>query len=220
MPEVQLTAEEARVLGVLVEKQITTPEYYPLSLHALTAACNQKNNRDPVTAFDERTVVRALDELREKRLASLISEAGARVPKYRHAFPETFGLDALDTALLCELLLRGPQTPGELRQRAARMVEIADPAQVETALEALIAVKHLVVKLPRQPGRKECRYQHTLCGVPALDVAEPSVPAEPARLAVAAENERLAKLEAESAALRADLDALRAQFAEFRKQFE
>lgn len=220
MPEVQLTAEEARVLGVLVEKQITTPEYYPLSLHALTAACNQKNNRDPVTGYDERTVVRALDELREKRLASLISEAGARVPKYRHAFPETFGLDALDTALLCELLLRGPQTPGELRTRASRMVEIADPALVEAALEALITVKHLVVKLPRQPGRKECRYQHTLCGMPSLDAAEPSVPAEPARLAVAAENERLAKLEADSAALRADLDALRAQFAEFRKQFE
>jgi uncharacterized protein YceH (UPF0502 family) len=221
MPEILLNAEEARVLGVLVEKQITTPEYYPMSLHALNAGCNQKNNRDPVTAYDERTVVRALDLLREKRLATMISEAGARVPKYRHVMPELFGLDGVDTALLCELLLRGPQTPGELRSRAARMAEVAAPGLVEAALEGLITVKQLVVKLPRQPGHKECRYQHTLCGRPdPAATAEPTAPVEPARAALAADQERIAKLEAETAALRGDLESLRAQFAEFRRQFE
>lgn len=220
MPEFLLTAQEARVLGVLVEKQITTPEYYPLSLHALTAACNQKNNRDPVTGYDEQTVVRALDELREKHLASLISEAGARVPKYKHAFPEILGLDERDVAVLCELMLRGPQTPGELRSRAERLARLAEPGVVEATLEALINDKKLVARLPRQPGRKECRYQHTLCGTPVIAAEELAVPAEPARLAVAAENERLARLEAETAALRAELENLRAQLAEFRRQFE
>jgi uncharacterized protein YceH (UPF0502 family) len=142
------------------------------------------------------------------------------VPKYKHAFPEIFGLDERDTALLCEMLLRGPQTPGELRQRAERMAPLSEPGLVEAALEALINDKRLVVRLPRQPGRKECRYQHTLCGTPSLAPEEAAVPAEPARLAVAAENERLARLEAETAALRAELGALSAQFAEFRRQFE
>lgn len=220
VPEIQLAAEEARVLAVLVEKQLTTPEYYPMSLHALTAACNQRNNRDPVTAYDERTVVRALDLLRERRLVSLISEAGARVPKYRHAFPETFGLDERDTALMCELMLRGPQTAGELRQRASRMAAFAEPAATEPILDALASAKSLVVRLPRQPGQKECRYTHTLCGAAAVASSEPAAPVEPARQALAAEAERIARLEGEAAALRADLEALRAQFAEFRKQFE
>ena len=223
MFETPLTAEEVRVLGCLIEKQITTPEYYPLTLNALVAACNQRNNRNPLVSWDERTVVRGLDHLRERKLASMVTEAGARVPKYRHNAAEVIGLDEKDTAILCELLLRGPQTVGELKNRAERMFAFADLAMVQQVLDGLAARPQgaLVVKLPRQPGTKENRYAHLLAGAPAaVDESAPAVPDEPARQAVQAEEARIAKLEQETVALRADLDALRQQFDAFRKAFE
>lgn len=213
MPDWNLTAEEARVLGVLIEKQMTTPEYYPLSLNALTNACNQKNNRDPVTAYDEPTVVRALDGLRDRRLAAMVTEAGSRVPKYKHLFSETVGLDERDTAIVCELLLRGPQTVGELRQRAERMAPFASVEEVEIVLRELTVTKQLVVKLPRQPGRKEPRHAHVLCGPVAADAGGIEPPPEPARLQVATQDERIARIEAE-------LAELKAQFEQFKRQFE
>ncbi|MBM4156371.1 MAG: DUF480 domain-containing protein [Lentisphaerae bacterium] len=224
MSNVMLTDGEARVLGCLIEKQLTTPEYYPLSLNALVAACNQRNNRDPVVAFDEAAVVVAVDGLRDKRLAAMVSEAGARVPKYRHAAGEALGLDAPQIALLAELLLRGPQTAAELRARAGRMHPFADAAAAQAALEALAARPEspLVAKLPRQPGTKESRFTHLLSGAPAVAaVADPAAPpAEPARAGVQAANDRIAHLEQEVAGLRADVDSLKARLEEFRKQFQ
>ncbi len=224
MSNVILTDGEARVLGCLVEKRMTTPEYYPMTLNALVAACNQKNNRDPVLAFDEKAVVVAVDGLRDKHIASMVSEAGARVPKYRHTAAEALGLDEPQLALVAELLLRGPQTVAELRARAARMHPFADAAAVQTALDTLAARTEfpLVVKLPRQPGTKESRHAHLLSGPPAAASAADtaSAPAEPARVEVRAENERITRLEQESAALRTEVDALKAQFEEFRRQFQ
>lgn len=224
MTDFTLSPEEARVLGCLIEKQITTPEYYPLTLHALVAACNQKNNRDPVTAFDDRTVVRALDALRERKLAAMVSEAGARVPKYRHAAAEGLALDPPDLALACELLLRGPQTPGELRNRAGRMHSFASLAEVQERLEALAsrADGPHVVKLPRQPGTKESRYMHLYGGPPPVAAPDgtPDAPPEPARLEISSENERLALLEADVAALRSEVSQLGEELRQFRRQFE
>ena len=221
-----VTAEEARVLGCLIEKQLTTPEYYPLTLLSLVAACNQKNNRQPVAGFDEKTVVRALDALRELKLAAQVSESGARVPKYRHTAAETLALDERGLAVLCELLVRGPQTVGELRNRAERMHPFADLAEVQTLLEELANRPEggaLTAKLPRQPGMKESRYAHLLCGpLPeaAAGAGPAGAPPEPARLAVQTENERLARLEQELAAQRTEIEALKEQLAQFRRQFE
>jgi hypothetical protein len=212
MTEIRLTPEEVRVLGCLIEKQITTPEYFPLSLNALNNACNQKSNRDPVVAYDEKTVVVALDGLRDKRLAAMVTEAGSRVPKYKHLFAETVGLDEKDVAIVCELFLRGPQTVGELRNRAERMARFANLEDVETVLNGLMESKRLVVRLPRQPGHKESRYAHTLCGVPDVSEALPP-PEEAVRREIASDNERIAKLEA-------DVADLKRQFQEFRRQFE
>lgn len=223
MFETPLNAEEVRVLGCLIEKQITTPEYYPMTLNALVAACNQRNNRSPLVAWEERTVVRGIDQLRERRLVSMVTEAGARVPKYRHNAAEMIGLDERDIAVLCELLVRGPQTVGELKNRAERMFAFPDLAAVQTVLDGLMTRPHgaLVTKLPRQPGTKEGRYGHLLAGAPAaVDESAPTVPDEPARQAVQAEEARIAKLEAETVALRQELDALKQQFEAFRKAFE
>jgi uncharacterized protein len=221
-----LTAAELRVLGSLIEKQITTPDYYPLTLNALTNACNQINNRDPVVAFDETTVVRALEGLREKRLASTFSGQESRVAKYKHTLTDALLLTPAEVALLCVLLLRGPQTLGELRTRTERMFRFDALPEVEEALNALAArqPQPLVTKLPRQPGTKESRYTQLLSGPadasPAPAVAEAGPRAEPVSPAVRAENERLAKLEAEMAALRRELLELQQHYAEFRKQFE
>jgi len=219
-----LSATEIRVLGSLIEKQITTPDYYPLSLNALTSACNQLTNRDPVVSYDEQTVVRALDGLRDKRLATLYSGAESRVAKYKHTLNDAILLTPAETALLCVLMLRGPQTLAELRTRAERMFTFDSPTEVEEVLNALSTrpPQPLVVKLPRAPGTKEPRYAHLLAGpIDAASVApEKAPPVEPATAAVRAENERLAKLEAECAALRTELAGLQRQFAEFRRQFE
>jgi uncharacterized protein YceH (UPF0502 family) len=217
-----LNEAEVRVLGCLIEKQLTTPEYYPLTLLAVTAACNQKNNRDPLVAFDEKTVVRTLDSLRNRKLLCMLSLAGSRVPKYAHQV-ETLGpLTPPQIALLCELMLRGPQTVGELRTHAERMQPFASLEEVETVLNELLAREAgaLVVRLPRQSGRKECRYAHLLAG--EVKVQEPVLPAlaEPVRLEVQVEEDRLGRLEQELRQVRDELAALQAQFAGFRKQFE
>ena len=214
-----LSPVEARVLGSLIEKDITTPDYYPLTLNALTNACNQSSNRDPVVAYAEHDVVRGIDQLREKKLAFMFQGADSRVAKFGHRIAETFELPRPETAVLCVLLLRGPQTPGELRGRTARMHEFASLEEVEGALRELITRTPvaLVVKLPRQPGMKEQRYAHLLSGevhVPAPAAAQDAPPPVPA---ARADEGRLASLEGEVGALRAEIAELRRELAELRK---
>ncbi len=165
---IELTPYEARVIGCLIEKQITTPDQYPLSLNALVNACNQKSNRDPVLDLDEGTVQRTVDGLSRKHFVVEKSGFGSRVPKYQHRFCNTeYGtlkLDEQEVAVICELLLRGPQTPGELRSRAGRMATFADVSDVEAALARLADREGFVVRLPREPGRRESRFAHLLSG--------------------------------------------------------
>ena len=223
-PPVILTPAEVRVLGSLIEKQITTPEYYPLTLNALTNACNQVSNRDPVVSFDDRIVARALESLRDKKLVWLVTGVGSRVPKYEHRMAEAFTLAEQEVAVVCVLMLRGPQTPGEIRGRTARMYEFQSLEEVDQVLDALMAVdpNPFVIKLPRQPGTKEARYAHLLGGEVKLEeAAQASAPKpEAATLEVRAENERLAKLEHEMETLQLELNELKQQFLEFKKQFE
>ena len=201
---------EVRVLGSLLEKEITTPEYYPLSLNALVNACNQKSNRDPTVNFDEAAVEQALHSLRDKGLLLSITGAGSRVQKYAHRISERLNLGRPELAILCELMLRGPQTLGELRTRGERMHPFDDLDQVQSVIDRL---PELIVKLERRPGEKESRFAHLLSGPPAVSHAEPETPA-PHR------QDRVATLEAEVAQLRNELEDLRQQFAVFRKQFE
>jgi len=210
---------EARVVGCLVEKDLATPEYYPLTLNALTNACNQKSNRDPVMLFEETDVIRALDSLRQKQMAHQSAE-GVRAAKYCHNLEAVLNLDPEDLAILAELLLRGPQTVGELRNRAERMCPVGDLQAVEELLQNLMEREEpLVMRLPRQPGRKEHRFTHLLSGLPDLEESA-ALPTEPARLKVAAENDRIARLEEEVAALRAELDEVSNQLKAFQSQFE
>ena len=220
-----LTEIETRVLGSLVEKDITTPDYYPLSLNALVNACNQKNNREPVTYFDEQTVREALSTLQEKRLAGPAGGADSRVTKYEHRLQEVFNFDRREIAVLCVLLLRGPQTPGELRSRADRMYHFEALEDVVSTLDRLNQRDPSLVRiLPRQPGTKESRYMHLLSGEPdvtAINVARTLLPAT-----AEAENthpgitDRLTHLEQEVTALREEVFTLKQQLATFRKQFE
>jgi uncharacterized protein len=215
--EFQLDDIEARVLGAMLEKEITTPEYYPLSLNALVNACNQKSNREPVVAYDEDTVLDAIERLREKGLALESTGRESRVPKYLHRLPEKFNFDRRELAVLCVLLLRGPQTPGELRGRTQRMYEFDDLDAVEATLTRLMErdPDPLVKRLARQPGTKESRFAHLFGG----DVAElPAAAAEPVEHR--AGDDRVARLEEEVRALRTEMGEMRAQFAEFRRQFE
>jgi uncharacterized protein len=209
-----LDADEVRVLGALLEKEVTTPEYYPLSLNALLNACNQKSNRDPVVHFDEDTVERVVYILRDKGLLLNITGAGSRVPKYGHRLSEKLNLGRRELAVLCELMLRGPQTLGELRTRAERMHPFDDLAEVESVLERM---PELVAKLPRRPGEKEARYAHLLSGVPEF---APSSQEPMADSVASPRSDRMGQLEAEVAQLRRELQDLREQFAGFQKQFE
>ena len=161
-----LTPEELRVLGCLIEKGITTPDYYPMTLNALTAACNQKSNRAPVVQYNEKTVVRTLDSLRDKELVRVVSGHDARVPKYYHRFNDVRGFTGPEVAVLCELMLRGPQTPGELRSRGSRMHPFENRAEVEAVLESLMnrEAGAAVVRLPRQAGFKESRLRPSARG--------------------------------------------------------
>jgi uncharacterized protein YceH (UPF0502 family) len=216
-----LSPAEVRVLGSLIEKQITTPEYYPLTLNALTNACNQLTNREPVVSFDEQTVVRALDSLREKRLATLYSGAESRVAKYKHTLNDAILLTPAETALLCVLLLRGPQTIGELRTRAERMSAFDSLAEVETTLQGLATREPpLATKLPRQPGTKESRYAHLLSGPPETALPNPAAQSSTAPTTSSAEQTRIAQLEQEIGEVRRELAELKQQFGDFRRQFE
>ena len=213
-----LTDIETRVLGSLIEKQVTTPEYYPLTLNALTLACNQKNNRQPVTSYTESQVADAVESLREKNLAYVFYGSTSRVPKYKHVVPEVMHLSPPETALMCVLMLRGAQTPGELRGNASRLHEFSGLEEVEAVLNGLIThePEPLVVRLPRQPGQKEVRFAHLLSG--EIDVeALASEPERPTRQSAQSAVERL---EQKVDSLAAEVERLKEQFDQFRKQFE
>ena len=201
-----LNDPEVRILASLIEKESTTPEYYPLSLNALMLACNQKSNRDPVVSYDEDTVQEALESLREKRLVR--SAAGSRVVKYEPSFLEVFNLGRRELALLCTLMLRGPQTLGELRDRSERMRSFSDLEEVEACLEGLMRLepRALVTRLARQPGTKEPRYMHLLSGDAEPPIRQPA--------------ERAVPLEEQVESLRRELHELREEFSRFRRQFE
>lgn len=203
-----LDAEEVRVLGALIEKEATTPEYYPLSLNALVNACNQKSNRDPVVEYDDETVLGALDRLREKKLALVISGSG-RVVKYAQRISETLNLGRREVAVLCTLLLRGPQTLGEIKDRSERLFAFGDLGETERVLQKLAEMPEgpLVKKLGRQPGQKEARYAHLLAGEPSIETAAPGeAPAtgQPSRLSL----------------LEHELQTLRSEFQELKRRFE
>ena len=206
------------MLGCLVEKDITTPEYYPLSLNALVHACNQKSNREPLMNLEEDVVRQALRALGDQMLARSAS-GDSRVAKYEHRLADTFNFTRPETAILCELLLRGPQTPGELRSRAERMHPFEDLSVVQSTLKHLMEREPPLVKLlPRQPGNKEARYAHLLSG--DVEVREAPQVKEAAISSSATENARMTGLESEVAGLQKDVANLKRQFAEFRKQFE
>ncbi|MFN2516727.1 MAG: YceH family protein [Pyrinomonadaceae bacterium] len=220
MPTI-LNETEVRVLGSLVEKQVTTPEYYPLTLNAVMLACNQKNNRYPVTAFDEDTVTHALESLREKNLAYVFYGSTSRVPKYKHVLPEVMHLSQPELALICVLLLRGPQTTGELATRAFRLHEFSGLEEVESTLNSLISREPdpLVIRLPRQPGQKEVRFAHLLSGEVAVEAF--SETERPREMTVrSTQADRVSKLESEVEDLRNQFASLQRQFADFKKQFE
>jgi hypothetical protein len=212
-----LSEVECRVLGALIEKDITTPDYYPLSLNALVNACNQKNNRDPVMNLDENAVREALHSLQEKRLAGPAGGADSRVTKYEHRIQEVFNFTRAETAVMDVLLLRGPQTPGELRGRTERMYRFDELSDVQSTLQKLMQREPPLVKvLPRQPGTKESRYAHLLAG----DVEGYIAPPESVTLHAVQDDERVARLENELAELRRELADLKQQMESFRKQFE
>ena len=213
---IQLSPIEARVIGCLIEKQITTPDQYPLSLNALINACNQKSNRDPVMSADDAEIQTTLDQLIRKHFVVEKSGFGSRVPKYQHRFCNTeFGtlkLTPQELAIVCELLVRGPQTPGELRTRAARMASFSEVGQVETALESLSsrADGPFVVRLPREPGRRDSRYAHLFSGA----VSIPTLPEESnagASMASAPVTPRLERLEEEVRQLKEELKDIKAR---------
>ena len=220
-----LDAVEVRVLGSLVEKESTTPEYYPLSLNALVNACNQKSNRDPLMHLDEDSVRRALRTLAEKGLAGPADTTDSRVTKYEHHLGETFNFDRRETAILCVLLLRGPQTPGELRGRAERMHKFEDLSEVQSTLHKLMSREQLLVKvLSRQPGTKEARYVHLLSGDEESgeppEQGDARASSSHASAPTPQTTGRVEQLEAEVAALRREVADLRQQLHDFRKQFQ
>ena len=209
----ELDAVEARVLGALVEKEITTPEYYPLTLNALVNACNQKSNRDPVVSYDDETVGHALASLREKKLSFSLTGVGMRVPKFGHRMVETLNMGRREVAILCELLTRGAQTAGELRTRTERMHKFSDLDELESCLRGLADREPpFVVRLERQSGMKEARWAHLFSG----DVLESpaSAASEPLRA------DRTSKLEFELSQLRDRVQFLEQQFYDFQKKFE
>ena len=210
-----LSEVEARVISALVEKQLTTPEYYPLTLNALVAACNQKTNREPVVSYDEQTVQKTLDVLRDKNLVYVFYGSTSRVPKYKHMLPQFFELESSETAVICVLMLRGAQTLGELRERTQRLYEFSGVGEVNETLDNLSRRDEpLVVKLERQAGQKEARFAHLLCG----EVTSYQPPEKVSRSTANAE--RIEKLEQEVESLKSELNEFKQNFEEFRKQFE
>lgn len=208
---------EARVVGALVEKQLTTPEYYPLTLNALVSACNQKNNREPVMTLDAETASAAIENLRDRNLVYVFYGSTSRVPKYKHMLPSYYTLEPDETALLAVLMLRGPQTLGELRERTGRMHTFSGLGEVQETLDRLTRRDEpLVVKLERQPGRKEARFAHLLSGEVTQEDIGDSFSASVSRSSA----NGIAEVKDEVAELRAEVASLKAEFAEFRKQFE
>jgi len=214
-PHLLLNDAEIRVLGSLIEKDITTPDYYPLSLNALVNACNQKNNRDPVMTLDESTVRDALSSLQEKRLAGPAGGADSRVTKYEHRLQEVFNFDRREIAVLCVVLLRGPQTPGELRGRTERMYRFEALDDVQSTLQRLMDRQPPLARvLPRQPGTKESRYMHLLAGDTA-PLPDPEIaPASNSH------RDRMAAIEAELVSLRQEVELLRRKLSDFTEQFK
>lgn len=212
-----LTDIEARVLGALAEKESTTPDYYPLSLNALVNACNQKSNRDPVMNLDEDAVRDALNSLNAKNLAGAVSGAESRVTKYEHRLQEVFNFTRGEAAVICALLLRGPQTPGELRGHSERIYQFSELSDVQSTLQRLMQREPALVRvLPRQPGTKEARYMHLFCGDAAPASPEPTSTQTGSSLA----DDRVTRLETVVESLQAELAEVKAQLATFRKQFE
>lgn len=228
MPTPPLTDVELRVLGSLIEKEITTPDAYPLSLAALTTACNQTSNRDPIVRLEEGAVTDATVSLRRRGLLLAIQPSGSRVTKFKHLAARELELDAQELAVMCVLMLRGPQTPGELRARTDRLAEFAGIAEIERTLDLLAAraPEPLVMRLPRRPGQKEARYAQLLSGEPAAEahdaagMADASAAWEPPAPRGGGDDERVAALERAVEQLRAELATLRAQLDDFRAQFQ
>ena len=215
-----LSPVEARVLGCLIEKEMQTPDYYPLTLNSLVNACNQKSCREPVMELNEPAAAQALFELRHKGLANQIDTVGYRTSKFEHKMDQKFQFSDQEMAVICLLLLRGPQTPGELRTRAARSYDFASPEEVEQTLQGLSEKETgpFVLKLPRQSGKRENRYIHLFCGpVNPEDYASTEVPQE--NSVVISYDQRISAMETEIAALKTEVDSLRQKFEDFVKQF-
>jgi uncharacterized protein len=212
---------EVRVLGCLIEKQVTTPEYYPLTLNALTLACNQKNNRNPLTSFTEPQVEQALDSLREKNLAYVFHGSSSRVPKYKHVAPEVLHLSPAELAVMCVLMLSGPQTLGEIRTRGSRLYDFTGLEEVDETLRSLSTkdTEPLVTKLPRQAGQKEARFAQLLSGEVNIEQLSPvETLSRPTRRST--DSQKVERLEQKVETLTTQLENLRRKFEEFRKQFD
>jgi len=212
-----LTDNEVRVLGCLMEKEMATPDYYPLSLKALTNACNQKSNRNPVVSYDEETVIYALDGLREQKLARQSNIS--RVPKYEQVFSKELKLITREEAIICTLLVRGPQTVGEIRGRTERLYAFSSLDEVQETITNLEHME-LVNKLPRQPGRKESRYAHLLSGEPQEALVETDSRPQAATVIVRKENDRTGELQEQIDSLRQELQTLQLEFVTFKSQFD
>ena len=217
--DIVLDEREVRILGCLIEKEMTTPEYYPLSLNSLTNACNQKSNRNPVVSYDETAVAQGLDSLQIKGLTRMTHTAGSRVPKYLHTTLDRFDLSGQEIAILCELMLRGPQTVGELRTHSERMCAFENLDEVEKTLRGLMEQgPPMVAKLAREAGRKECRYMHLFSGTPASEKPADVLSTGTEESQVPVQN-RISEMEEEIARLRSELEELKQAFAKFKSQF-
>lgn len=216
--DILLNEVEARIVGCLIEKEATTPEYYPLTLNALINACNQKSNRFPMVEYDEKTVNQALEALREKNIVYVFYGSTSRVPKYKHILPKLLEIDLHEVAILCVLMLRGFQTIGELRDRTGRIYEFVSLDEVHQTLEELKKREEpLVFEIPKQPGQKESRFAHLLSGEISAEMLEISSHTPSGNQS---KQEQLAKLESEIEELKTNFTSLRAEFEEFKKQFE
>ncbi|MDM8535428.1 YceH family protein [Desulfobacterales bacterium HSG17] len=220
--DILLDPVEARILGALLEKEMTTPDYYPLTLNALASACNQKSNRLPVMSLDEDTLTRAIDTLKKKQMIWQVRMAGSRALKYEHNMKRFEDISKREAAILCVLLLRGPQTVGEIRTRCGRMYEFNGLSEVERSINNLMEREEgaFTVKLPLSPGHKEFRYTHLLCGEVNIDEEQdaPVYSTEP--LEIRYQDSNITELEQRVVNLETELDSLKIQFAEFIKQFE